>query len=61
MLSHVKGRTQDESALEHDTEEDIWNNDSFYDLHFHSNASDWSIADVEMVGYVSGLEERGNA
>ena len=40
LVSHIKGRTQDENSLEHDVEEDIWNNENFCDLHFHSNASD---------------------
>lgn len=35
LVSHIKGRTPDESALEHNAEEDIWNNENFYDLHFH--------------------------
>jgi hypothetical protein len=61
LLSYIKGRTQDESVLEHDAEEDIWNNENFYGLHFHSNASDWSIEGDELVGHVTGLEEGGNA
>jgi len=61
LVSHINGRTQDESALEHDAEEDICNNENFYDLHFHSNASDWPVADDEMVGHVTALDERGNA
>jgi hypothetical protein len=40
LVSHIKGRTQDESAIDPNAEEDIWNNENFYDLHFHSNASD---------------------
>jgi hypothetical protein len=61
LVSHIKGRTQDESAVDHNAEEDIRNNENFYKLHFHPNAWDWLIADDEMVSHVTDLEERGNA
>lgn len=61
LASHIKGRTQDVSARENDVEEDIWIYDNFHDLNFHSNTSDWSIGDDEMVGHVPRLEVSGKA